>query len=183
MKSLTSIGLTIGLLVSLPMAANASPALVGTTTDPTGINGLVVDNTIYDVTFSLTTLNTFTYRSALSIDAVNALANALNTLSVTELNNFSKLGLSQYALDVDNSTSPNDEAGCFGCAKAGEWLGETTGGDGSGLGLDTGGEEFLEAADFTAVGTVSAVPEPLTLSLFGAGLAGAIAMRRRKKKA
>jgi hypothetical protein len=27
------------------------------------------------------------------------------------------------------------------------------------------------------------VPEPLTLSLFSAGLAGAVAMRRRKKKA
>jgi hypothetical protein len=30
---------------------------------------------------------------------------------------------------------------------------------------------------------VSAVPEPVTLSLFGAGLAGAVAMRRRKKQA
>lgn len=29
----------------------------------------------------------------------------------------------------------------------------------------------------------TAVPEPITLSLFGAGLAGAVAMRRRKKKA
>lgn len=32
------------------------------------------------------------------------------------------------------------------------------------------------------VPTSTAVPEPLTLSLFGAGLAGAVAMRRRKKK-
>jgi hypothetical protein len=30
---------------------------------------------------------------------------------------------------------------------------------------------------------IDAVPEPLTLSLFGAGLAGAVAVRRRKKKA
>ena len=29
---------------------------------------------------------------------------------------------------------------------------------------------------------VREVPEPVTLSLFGAGLAGAVAMRRRKKK-
>lgn len=32
------------------------------------------------------------------------------------------------------------------------------------------------------VGPASAVPEPVTVSLFGAGLAGAVAMRRRRKK-
>ena len=31
--------------------------------------------------------------------------------------------------------------------------------------------------------SASSVPEPLTLSIVGAGLAGAVAMRRRKKKA
>jgi len=37
---------------------------------------------------------------------------------------------------------------------------------------------------FDIVGTESGqVPEPITLSLFGAGLAGAVAVRRRKKKA
>jgi hypothetical protein len=35
--------------------------------------------------------------------------------------------------------------------------------------------------DFLASVTPTAVPEPLTLSLFSAGLAGAVAMRRRKK--
>ena len=33
------------------------------------------------------------------------------------------------------------------------------------------------------IGSAASVPEPLTISLFGAGLAGAIAMRRRKKAA
>jgi hypothetical protein len=37
--------------------------------------------------------------------------------------------------------------------------------------------------DVTVHTAVTAVPEPITLSLFGAGLAGAIAMRRRRKKA
>jgi hypothetical protein len=45
---------------------HATPVLVGTTTDPTGINDLVVDGTTYDVTFSTTTLNTFTAGSTLS---------------------------------------------------------------------------------------------------------------------
>jgi hypothetical protein len=36
--------------------------------------------------------------------------------------------------------------------------------------------------DTVGVTTTSTVPEPFTLSLFGAGLAGAAAMRRRKKK-
>ena len=37
--------------------------------------------------------------------------------------------------------------------------------------------------DNNDVFAISAVPEPLTLSIFGAGLAGAAAMRRRKKAA
>lgn len=40
---------------------------------------------------------------------------------------------------------------------------------------------FLGANIAYALGAPAPVPEPLTLSIFGAGLAGAIAMRRRKK--
>ena len=68
MKALASIGLAAGLALSLA-AANATPTLVGTTTDPTGINDLVVDGTTYDVTFSLTTLNSFIQGTTLSVDA------------------------------------------------------------------------------------------------------------------
>lgn len=39
------------------------------------------------------------------------------------------------------------------------------------------------STQFTVSGSPTAVPEPLTLTLFGAGLAGAVAMRRRKAKA
>ena len=52
-------------------------------------------------------------------------------------------------------------------------------------GWDEGGANETEAFQWRAVGTSGThggdVPEPLTLSLFGAGLAGAIAMRRRRK--
>ncbi|MGZ5935581.1 MAG: PEP-CTERM sorting domain-containing protein [Rhizomicrobium sp.] len=53
--------------------------------------------------------------------------------------------------------------------------------------LETGGWQNV-SSDFGTGGVTAYVqsdrdvPEPLTLSLFGAGLAGAAAMRRRKNK-
>jgi hypothetical protein len=43
-------------------------------------------------------------------------------------------------------------------------------------------EEFLPAFNGTIEKVATPVPEPFTLSLFGAGLAGAAALRRRRKK-
>ena len=56
------------------------------------------------------------------------------------------------------------------------------------LDLDAGfaGNQELLVSSFTvnnSVDTASPVPEPLTLSLFGAGFAGLVAMRRKKAKA
>jgi hypothetical protein len=42
---------------------------------------------------------------------------------------------------------------------------------------------FVQALEFRPQDVISTVPEPFTLSLFGAGLAGAAALRRRKKTA
>lgn len=99
MKAPTSIALAAGLAICLSAAANADPVREGTTTNPTGINGLVVDGTIYNVTFSTTTLNSFTLGTTLSKDAGSALAAALNTLLVTELANIAD---ENDLLDVDS---------------------------------------------------------------------------------
>jgi hypothetical protein len=49
---------------------------------------------------------------------------------------------------------------------------------------DSAGEFIgLDNVAFNAVSPATGVPEPLTLSIFGAGLAGAAIVRRRKKKA
>jgi hypothetical protein len=173
-------GLAAGLAISLS-AANASPVLVGTTTDPTAINNLVVDGTTYNVTFSTTTLNTFTQGSTLSNDAQTALESALNALSVTALGNASPS--LYYELDVDNSLTMWNAVDCAVTCAAGQWGGALNGG-GFSLGLNDAETYYVEASDFTPVQTTTTgVPEPFTLSLFGAGLIGAGAMRRRMKKA
>jgi len=177
-KALTSIALATGLALSLSAAANATPTLVGTTTDPTGINNLVVDSAIYDVTFSTTTLNSFTKGSTLSLDADTALAAALNALSVTGLGNFTASGT--YGLVIDNSLSSFDAPACTAPCLSGDWFASFGSGFTS-LGSSSGGFFYLQAADFSAVSTTG-VPEPFTLSFFGAGLLGAAAMRRRNAR-
>lgn len=165
-----------GLALSLSTAANAVPTLLGTTTNPTGINNLVVDGTTYNVRFSLTTLNTFTFNTTLSNDADLALASALNTFSVTQ---FDSTPSTEYLIDLDNSLVQFQDAGCLtaaGSCTVGSW---TQASDHCFISCvlgDNGTAGFIEAADFTPV------PEPLTLSIFAAGLAGAAAMRRRKAK-
>jgi hypothetical protein len=162
--------LAIGLFATIP--ALATPTLEGTTTDPTGIDGLAVDGTTYDVTFSLTNLNTFSQGSTLSMDAETALASALNNLSVTELGNTNSI---TYLLDVDNSLAMFDAAEyCqLYCTINGSWVSDSSGSAAFGV----AGPHYTEAADFTAV------PEPATLALFGAGLLslGFIYRRRAMK--
>jgi hypothetical protein len=149
-----------------------SPTLLGSTTMPTGIDGLVVDGTTYNVTFSTTTLNSFTDGSTLSIDATNALAAALNTLGVTELDG--QTG-TDYLLDVDNSLAFFNGASCSGQltdgCRTGNW----------GFSIDSNKQfksflgTYTEAADFTPV------PEPGTVGLFGMALlaVGGLGLRRK----
>jgi hypothetical protein len=83
------------------------------------------------------------------------------------------ISFNQYEF-CDNSVSngQNDFAGSSGCSLS----------TSSFLTSNNSSNGFLGAdIEYNAGGSVS-VPEPLTLSLFGAGLAGMAAVRRRKKQ-
>lgn len=69
----------------------------------------------------------------------------------------------------------------------------STGGGGAFVGFTDFGQDIASVTydatfdivaldDIRYASTSAAVPEPITISLFGAGLAGAVAMRRRRKK-
>jgi hypothetical protein len=171
-------------------------SLVGTTTHPTGIDGLVVDGTTYNVTFSTTTYQSpFTEGTAASIAAANAMATALTSLGVTQLAGVSPAPAcppmsnicqfnSQLFVAVDNAAGPNDAATCSDaeipaapCSQHSWTSGFTRDTSGNsfeqlgGLGpLSFGGTVFGfgYAANFKAAG----VPDPGTLSLLALGLVG-----------
>src|SRR5690348_5953489 len=64
----------------------AASSLVCTTTDPTGIDGLVVDGVTYNVTFSTAAFDSpFVRGTSPSQDAANAVAAVFSNAGVTEL--------------------------------------------------------------------------------------------------
>jgi hypothetical protein len=89
-------------------ALPASAGLVGTTTNPTGVTGLVVDGNTYDVTFSTDFfLNVFPTGPQFNdwipaTDAATALAAALNGYGVTALGGH----------DCDILSNPDHQGGC-----------------------------------------------------------------------
>jgi hypothetical protein len=160
------------------VSANAmAQTLVGTTTDPTGIDGIVVDGITYDATFGTTPdATTFTYQTAAAIAAGTQLANALNTLNVTTLGGappctFSSLPPEICALYVD---APVGGAADSATADGFPWFENLTCIQGTGTCI-------INESAFVDWSVASSVPEPATLSLFGLGLAGVGFMRRRKR--
>jgi hypothetical protein len=180
----------LGLMGASGLASATS--LVGSTTDPTGVNGLVVGSTTYDVTLSTPAAFPSGPNFATSV-AAGAAATALETFFA---GSGAVTGLGGY-LCGPGIVSP---AAVFPVCQVyvpytdtkGLVYGSNVNNDGPGwsvnppgaLAVDTDslglvGAGYDEWAIFTAV--QSSVPEPMTFTLLGLGLVGVGFMRRRKK--
>jgi hypothetical protein len=169
-------GLLLGALISAPAAQAVT--LIGTTSNPTGIDGLVVDGTTYNVTFVAGSYNTvysgapptFFGNEPGAGDAATALTSALNTLDVQPT---SPLGafLVPYSntAGLDAATYANYNGSNFSAA---DLTYET----------DTTNYSYLDYTSFVAV---AAVPEPSTwmMLILGFAVLGFMTYRRKSKPA
>ena len=178
--------LSLLVLLGVTGTAMASPMVLGTSLDPTGIKGLVIDGTTYNVTFGNGSYNsefggspaTFLNNDSGAWDAAVAIGNALNANGVTGINGGQCAQLSVCGVIVPDYEQPN--------VVSGE---ETVWGSGSfepgefGTGpTQVVGLNFVPGWDWTyaVFAPAQSVPEPASLGLLAFGLA-ALALTRRKR--
>lgn len=177
-KSKVSRALVGVAVLALSGYAMSMPTLVGTTTDPIGINGLVVDGVTYDVTFTTSAPNSpFTPGSAGGIDAAVSLSSALNSLGVTEL-----LGMpatvSELFVDLAKTFDGNTLYGGDTALSFSQLPWEA---DSAFFITPLPSWGCLAPVCNEGV-TFTSVPEPTTIALFGLGLAGIAVSRRRRAR-
>jgi len=164
--------------VAEPMTAQATVTLVGSATDPSGFDGLVIDGTTYDVAFVGGSYNsvyasvqpTFLGNATGAQDAATALASALTSLApATEMQTIN-IFIPDGSIFAGNNTGW-DPAHSFG------------------MPFFEGTYSNLDTTTFAGVGTgqiqgyteFTAVPEPATWALMILGVLGIgfMAYRRR----
>jgi hypothetical protein len=171
-----ALALLLGATVAMPAQADT---LVGTTSNPTGIDGLNVDGTTYDVTFVNGSYNSV-YGSATpsffgnatgAADAAQAIKTGLDDLNVQPV------ALTEILVPVAilNDGTISDSVVIFCCGISIVTTTDTSGVD----------APFGPSIDYTSFVAVTAVPEPATWAMLILGFAGIgfMAYRRRAKPA